>query len=176
MTGTLRRTRHLVLVLALSSGSAVAQDSDFVKYPGELPLTRPPATPQMRLRKARLFRTVLRTAAAEGTNFNGHYRTVYWGCGTNCIDWAVIDLADGTVWFAPQPALSCWAPEEPQDLDWPDWIEVQPTSRLLYLHECEHGFARGRRTFDIRHVYEWREGKPVLLRTERFTVEKAAAR
>ena len=121
----------------------------------------------MHLRKARRFRTVLRIGASQGPNFNGHYRVLHWGCGTNCIEWAAVDLRDGAVWFAPEPAGSCWAPEEP-DLEWQDWIETHVASRLLYLYECSTGPGTGRRTFDLRHVYEWRSGAPVLLRTETF--------
>jgi hypothetical protein len=119
------------------------------------------------LRKARQFHTVLREAASQGANFNGHYRMVGWGCGTNCIEWAVIDLIDGKVWFAPEPAGSCWAPGEPRGLKWPDWIEARNASRLFYLHECIPP-GEGERTFTARHVYEWHDGRPVLLRTEPF--------
>jgi hypothetical protein len=128
----------------------------------------------MRLRKARTFKTVLRTAAAEGPNFNGHFRVVDWGCGTNCIEWAVIDLTDGRVWFAPEEAASCWAPEPP-GLQWPNWIDVRMNSRLLYLHECA-GDGKQDRTFDQRHVYEWRDGRPVLVRTEPFRAKGDAGR
>jgi hypothetical protein len=159
------------VALIIATPTAYASVQEFEKYPAEAPLTGSPARPQMTQRKARLYRSVLRTAAADGPNFNGHYRAVYWGCGTNCIDWAVINLKTGAVWFAKEPAVSCWAPLEPRELQWPEWIEVRPSSRLLYLHECEYGFAEGRRTFDIRRVYEWQKGRPVLLRTERFTVE-----
>jgi hypothetical protein len=159
-----------IAMVALAAATAAA-DVEFDKYPGEHTLSSAAVEPQMSLRKARRYQTLLRRAAAAGPNFNGHYRTVHWGCGTNCIEWAAIDLESGAVWFAPKPALSCWAPDEPSDLQWPDWIEVRPSSRLLYLHECEHGFSVGRRVFDIRRVYEWKEGRPVLLRTERFTIE-----
>jgi hypothetical protein len=126
------------LALLLSS-AAVGRpaESEFAKYPGAAPLVGRPASPQMHLAKARRFRTRLRTEAAEGPDFNGHFRVAAWGCGTNCIEWAIIDLTDGRVWFAPEEAHSCWAPEQPPGLNWPNWIEVRKDSRLLYLHECD---------------------------------------
>jgi len=47
--------------------------SEFSQYPSEPRLAGRPAAPQMILAKARRYRTVLRLAAVEGPNFNGHY-------------------------------------------------------------------------------------------------------
>lgn len=75
----------------IAAQGRAATASEFDKYPGEEPLTSEPAAPQMSLPKARKYRTVLRRAAMDGPNFNGHYRTVLWGCGTNCVEWASFD-------------------------------------------------------------------------------------
>jgi hypothetical protein len=171
MSGT--RIVLLVIVTLAVLREANAKDMEFAKYPGEAALVGRPAQPQMQLAKARRFRSVLRSAAAEGPNFNGHFRVVHWGCGTNCIEWAVIDLIDGRVWFAPEEASSCWAPE-PEGLEWPEWIEVHVSSRLLYLHECS-GDGKRDRTFDQRHVYVWRSNGPVILRTEPFRAKGDSA-
>jgi hypothetical protein len=141
-------------------------DAEFAKYPGDRPLVGQPATPQMVLPKAKQHQTVLRRAAAEGPNFNGHYRVVRWGCGTNCIEWAVIDLMNGRVWFSPKPAVSCLPTEPPGEFEGAEWIEVRSDSRLVYLHECSTGIGRAEHPFDVGRVYEWRNGAPVLLRTE----------
>jgi hypothetical protein len=37
---------------------------------------------------------------ATGLNFAGHYCFVYWGCGSNCQDGAVVDLKTGIVYPA----------------------------------------------------------------------------
>jgi hypothetical protein len=50
---------------------------------------------------ARMFRTRIRTGAAEGPNFAGHYTIVGWGCGTSCTYWAIVDAISGAVFFAP---------------------------------------------------------------------------
>lgn len=51
--------------------------------------------------RARMFRTNLREAAKEGAksgpNFAGHYALASWGCGTGCLDWALVDLRTGKV-------------------------------------------------------------------------------
>jgi hypothetical protein len=46
---------------------------------------------------ARLFRTRLLRASREKPNFASHYRVAIWGCGSNCISGAIIDLASGAV-------------------------------------------------------------------------------
>ncbi len=48
---------------------------------------------------AEAFRTRLRRALAEGTDFAGHYKIAGWGCGTGCISGAVIDVRNGRVYF-----------------------------------------------------------------------------
>lgn len=137
----------------------------FAQYPPEAPLTKPAAKPDVRKQPARRYRTVLREAAKEGVNFNGHYRVARWGCGTNCISWAVIDLATGRVWMAPEMLTSWWSPgEQPENT--PDWFEFSPTSALLYVHTSEG--RRKDRTFDTRHVYVWKNGAPRLLRKEKL--------
>jgi hypothetical protein len=101
----------------------------------------------------------LREEAREGPNFNGHYRVASWGCGTNCIEWAIIDLETGKVWFAPEPAYSCWSPEPS------DGLEIRITSSLLYLHVCDPPF-RGSRAFNRRRLYVWRDSALTFLRFE----------
>jgi hypothetical protein len=85
---------------------------------------------------ARRYRTVLRLAAAEGPNFNGHYRVARWGCGTNCLDWAIIDLMSGDTWFPSEQASNCWAPHESDRANVPDYFELRLGSSLLVLNEC----------------------------------------
>jgi hypothetical protein len=140
---------------------------EFAKYPAEHRLAGKPASPSIATAKARQFRTVLRRAAAQGPNFNGHYRVAHWGQGSNVIEWAVIDLANGRVWIAPEPAGSCWAQGASEEVVVPDWYEVHVDSALLYLHGCLSAEPAAR-VFDTRFVYVWEQGAPRLLRTEKL--------
>src|SRR3954452_4424077 len=128
--------KAFLLAALLVATTATASD-EFLSYPAVHRLSRAPAAPIVTSGKAHRYRTVLRDEAREGPNFNGHYRVASWGCGTNCIEWAVIDLETGKVWFPSEPAYSCWAPEEPDDVKIPDWLEMRITSSLLYLHVCD---------------------------------------
>jgi hypothetical protein len=46
---------------------------------------------------ATTYRTVLRRELVEAPNYAGHYRVAFWGCGTSCAMFAVIDLKTGKV-------------------------------------------------------------------------------
>jgi hypothetical protein len=157
----------IVLVVAVPAGSASPATPlpEFSAYPGESDLAQAPATPDLSSRRARRFRTVLREGAAAGPNFNGHYSLVHWGCGSNCMEWAIVDLVNGHVWFATRPAMSCMG-DEPPEARVPDWLEMRVDSRLLALHECTD--PGNKLTFDQRKLYEWREGSLHLVRRERL--------
>jgi len=46
---------------------------------------------------ARRYRTVIRDEMTHGPNFAGHYRVVFWGCGTSCSQFALVNLKTGHV-------------------------------------------------------------------------------
>jgi hypothetical protein len=60
-----------------------------------------PGTPLVSRPEERRFRTVIREGAKQGPNFAGHYTIVEWGCGTECIQAAVVDSRTGTVFQPP---------------------------------------------------------------------------
>ena len=51
--------------------------------------------------EARNFRTELTAASKKPADFAGFYLAASWGCGSPCQQWALIDLRDGKVYFAP---------------------------------------------------------------------------
>jgi hypothetical protein len=44
---------------------------------------------------------MLREGAKQGPNFAGHYTVVMWGCGSDCMEVAVVDAKTGHVYFVP---------------------------------------------------------------------------
>jgi hypothetical protein len=89
------------LMFALSLSLAGAE-SPYSKYPfatyparhynGKL------AAPLLITPTQREFRTVIRRGARKGPNFAGHYRVAEWGCGSNCLVYALIDVITGAVY------------------------------------------------------------------------------
>ncbi len=51
---------------------------------------------------ARYFRTAIKRGCDEqGVNFAGHYTIVEWGCGTECLEMAVVDRINGRIYNVP---------------------------------------------------------------------------
>jgi hypothetical protein len=100
---------------ALAATAAAAQGDDclistdairqpvprFADYPASVETIRHPAAPVLASREARMFRTELREGARKGPNFAGHFTVVGWGCGSACIQWAVVDARTGKVRLEP---------------------------------------------------------------------------
>jgi hypothetical protein len=142
----------------------LAAVAEFANYPAATKLAHRPAALKLTTRAARRYRSVLRDEAKKGPNFNGHYRVADWGCGTNCVEWGILDLDRGKVWMAPKPLESCWTPNLPEHDTVTDWFEMHLDSRLLYVHDCVSNPPVV--VWDRRRVFEWRGGKLRLLRTE----------
>ncbi len=139
----------------------------FEDYPAAAEPVAAPKGPKLSSPMGRRYRTLLRRGAAEGPNFNGHYRVVTWGCGTNCLDWAIVDLEKGNTWFPEDEATSCWAPGKPRETSVPDWINIRLNSSLLVLHECKGPSAPvGYHAFDTRRLFVWRGDRLEHLRDE----------
>ena len=49
----------------------------------------------------RSFRTVLREGARFGPDFAGHMTVVTWGCGSDCVQFAVVDARTGRIYGSP---------------------------------------------------------------------------
>lgn len=67
--------------------------------------TGAPAAPKFRTAGQRRFRTVIRDWAKKGPNFAGHYAIAKWGCGTGCVQMAIVDSKSGEVYDAPFESL-----------------------------------------------------------------------
>jgi hypothetical protein len=83
----------------------------------------------------RAFRTRLTNAARQSANFAGHCRLVTWGCGTECISGAIIDLKTGKV-FSPPLAKENSAPMHfsvCQSAYETSGVDFRVNSRLLVL-------------------------------------------
>lgn len=159
---------YLLFTLASLITSAVCCADEFDDYPAESSLVGSPREPDVSTGKAHRYRTLLTNESREGVNFNGHMRIVHWGCGSNCIEWAILDLSSGSTWFDTKGAGSCTGFNEPNPNAVPDWTVSRPDSSLFYVYMCKH-FPNHERVFDTRAVYVWRGGQPVLLREEPAT-------
>jgi hypothetical protein len=60
---------------------------------------------------AHRFRTALRAGAVRGPNFAGRLTIVTWGCGTQCLSYAIVDARTGRVFSDSALDFSCHVPE-----------------------------------------------------------------
>ena len=116
MAGRLLRGGVLCVVASLAATAAAAQADDcmisldaiaqpiprFSDYPAPVEAIGRPAAPVLAgNREARRFASQIRDQARTGPNFAGHLTVVGWGCGTACLQWAVVDAKTGAVRFEP---------------------------------------------------------------------------
>ena len=158
--------RTEVLVLIILAGSAFAQSGSipaFEKFPAEV-FTGKPVPPVLATPGQRRFRTRIREGAAQGPNFAGHFTIAEWGCGSACIDAAVVDARTGKVRDMPFEHLGYayslqYADGVSERDDGFKPLQFSPNSRLLIVRGClELDQNCG------AHYYEWTGSALKLLR------------
>jgi len=152
-----------LLAVALVLGAV-----DFAAYPGDEPFAAPSAKPLITGPAAK-FATRIREAAKEPADFNGHYKIARWGCGSNCLQWAVIDQQTGRVLMAPRTLNSCMPGNPKEPAQFPDWLDYRAGSRLIVAYECED--PKNGLLYDTRRFYALQRGALVALRMERLKGE-----
>lgn len=93
-------TMLFLLFVSVMTGTGQTQSQHpypFGSYPAGRLYKGEPVLPKLTTPTQREFRTVLRNGARKGPNFAGHYTLVEWGCGSNCVVFAVVDVATGKV-------------------------------------------------------------------------------
>lgn len=109
---------------------------------------------QLNLRSSRgaySFRTRLREGYAEGVNFAGHYTLVGWGCGTGCIDAAIIDAKTGKIYFPDElggMVVYFWSDSD-------EALSFKPNSRLLVLSGAPASEQNSDNPKTGLYYYEW---------------------
>jgi len=100
--------RNLLLLVVAVVAFAQTPSPRFEDFPAPTEWAGPAVAPKLTTRAERLYRTRLMNAAKESPNFAGHYRFVEWGCGSECVSGAIVDLSTGRV-IAPPLAESSTA-------------------------------------------------------------------
>jgi hypothetical protein len=88
-----------------AQASASSKEPRFEDYPADVDTHLKPAAPQFKTGGQRRFRTMIRESVEKGVNFAGHYTIAEWGCGSGCMQMAVVDLRTGDVYDGPFGAL-----------------------------------------------------------------------
>ena len=121
-----------------------------------------PAEPRLTTAFAREFGPAIREGAAKGPNFAGNFSIVQWGCGSDCIQMAVIDEKSGTVFRGPFGTLAfsaelIWHGNGPE-ADRFEPVSFRLDSGLLVVRGCPEENERNCAWF----YHEW-DGKKFRL-------------
>ena len=89
------------------ANAAPLNPPSFARYPSVPSYGAKPAPVNLASHpRAKTYRTMLRDGAKSGPNFAGQYTIVGWGCGTSCLDFAIVDARSGAVYFPPFGVVS----------------------------------------------------------------------
>lgn len=110
------------MALFLASSLAAADQASeqpprFQEYAIEKVFTGTPASPLFQRPEERRYRTAILNGVKKGygvleepggrdrpgPNFAGHYIVIQWGCGTECLQYAIVDARTGRIFQPPVP-------------------------------------------------------------------------
>ena len=151
----------ILMILFCLTGVVAAQQKplpQFKDFPARDKFAGKPARPKLNSKRARLFRTNIRTQTAEGPNFAGHYRIATWGCGSGCVQFAIVNLQTGDVYFPPEVETVMVFLDQDDDP-----LQYQVGSRLLVVlgHKEKPNWQSAE---EGRFFYEWKNNRLVLIR------------
>src|SRR6266436_5502287 len=127
----------LIWIFLAQNSTSEKKDPKFTDYPVEEIYRGNPVPPNIITAKSRRYRTMIRDGASGKVQFSGHYTIAEWGCGTDCMEFAIVDSISGMVydefWISGFPAD--WWNDHPSDQD-ADRLKFVPDSRLLKIKGC----------------------------------------
>lgn len=145
---------HIVLLAAVTAHGQVKRAPRFEDYPAPASFKGRPAPAKIIGSKAKLFRTAIRKGASSGPNFAGHYTLVMWGCGSSCMQFAIVDAQTGTVYIPAglmQLDTDPWMQHDPLASEEP--VQFRKDSQLLIL--VGGGYIGRKPRLKGKYFYEW---------------------
>jgi hypothetical protein len=138
----------LLAIIGLFSTNLFAQT--FAKYSAKVEKATAKSVNLSSHKDAKKFRTNLRNSLKEGVNYAGSFVISSWGCGTSCLQTAIIDGKTGNVFFPNILQGTSFGFGELSDKK--DSIEFKKNSRLLVVNGY---IARKNQTKYGIWYYEW---------------------
>ena len=153
----------ILLAFALFASALNANAQNVVPRFSDYPVRehyRGKTAPLVLTRAARVYRTRLKEAAQGKPNFAGRFIVTTWGCGTECLEGAIIDARTGRVFMLPF-TLCCWSPGTVDDNFKP--VDHRLNSSLIILSG-----ARDEKDGDYAtRAYRFQNNRLVLVKTIR---------
>ncbi len=143
---------HLVAFIAVTgfggglTPPAPLAQPQFHDYPAPKTLISRPAAPRIVSRRDRQFRSVIMEASRAGPDFAGHFKVAVWGCGMGCVEFAIVDGLDGTVY---DPPISAFAAGDDKGFVKDFGVHYRVDSRLLKVVGCPNEMDCAKRNYVI---------------------------
>ena len=163
-TATLLAAFVLLACADASAQKTRAREPRFEDYPAVESFKGRPAPAVVSSGRARLYRTTIREQAREGPNFAGHYTVATWGCGTGCLQFAVVDARTGKVYFHPRAETVAGVTFQDEER-----LQFRRDSRLFIV--SGQLLARDGPELEGKFYYEWRNDRFRLLRRRRVVID-----
>jgi hypothetical protein len=126
--------KTLLRLLLVVSSAAAFQVPHFGEFPAEHADVTGPLLLSFSGEFQRQFRTRISDAAKLRPDFADHYRLADWGCGSQCVSIALVDLATGRVYDGPFRTLGYGRPQV--YVGGERELEYRISSRLLIARGC----------------------------------------
>lgn len=127
---------------------------------------------------AKYFKTRITNGYNSGKiDFAGYYITITWGCGTGCIDGAMVDTRDGKVYDLPLGESTYYYGCALSDTE--SCEEYKPNSRLFittYCSEIEIEKSKNIEQEKIFFINIWNEKKKEFVLIDKITKRKIIVR
>ncbi|MBN4073290.1 hypothetical protein JYT23_00475 [Mariprofundus ferrooxydans] len=107
--------------------------------------------------RSHMFRTRLQNAMKQSVNFGGEYVLTSWGCGSGCVDGAVVSLKTGKVVFLPATIHAGYMEAEP--------LQFRDNSRLLIMSGTLNEVGKA-----AKYFYEFSGNEFLLLKSEAVNI------
>jgi hypothetical protein len=141
-----------------ATASGQAPKPRFNDYRAGAPYAGPCAVPLLqRGTNAWQYRSQIRRIAAQKPNFAGHYSVGTWGCGSECLHYAIVDAQTGKVYYNQSQQCDWTFGLTYRDITKP--IEFHLSSRLFILDGSVGGDEQYR-----PHYFKFEQGRLVALR------------
>jgi hypothetical protein len=160
---TMRILSRIAVVILVLAGGVLAQQNRlprFEDFPASEEFKGKVAPVKLSSARARKFRTVLKENASKGVNFAGHYVIATWGCGADCLEFAIIDARTGRVYFTPSLLTVAGLPDQKEDR-----LQFRKDSRLLIVVGARNEEGGG------KYYYEWKNNQLELRRSVETNVD-----
>jgi hypothetical protein len=114
--------------VSAKAAKSAPQFSDYPVTEPEQPRTADPVALRLASSSTRRYATLLHQEFGKPANFAGHLRVAQWGCGTDCRNFAVLDLKTGAASTLPHAEEISGVMGNDDER-----IEFRPDSRLLII-------------------------------------------